>query len=215
MNLKLDRNIHLNDPDLVRTQAFIGGEWLDGDSGETFPVTNPASGEVIAEVAHCGAAETRRAVDAAEAAQRSWRTLAAKDRAAVLRRWFEGIMANQEDLAVLMTLEQGKVLAESRAEIAYAASFIEWFAEEAKRIYGDVIPAPQTDRRAVVIKQPVGVCAAITPWNFPAAMITRKAGPALAVGCAMVLKPAKETPLSIAGSRTLARSRRQKSGPSV
>ncbi|MGD8416416.1 MAG: NAD-dependent succinate-semialdehyde dehydrogenase [Pseudomonadales bacterium] len=196
MNLKVDPNVHLNDPSLIRTQAFIDGRWVDGDSGETLPVRNPASGEVIAEVAHCGAAETRRAIEAAESAQRSWRTRAARERSAVLRRWFELIMANQEDLALLMTLEQGKILAESRAEIAYAASFIEWFAEEAKRIYGDVIPAPQTDRRAVVIRQPVGVCAAITPWNFPSAMITRKAGPALAVGCAMVLKPAKETPLS-------------------
>ncbi len=196
MNLKLDKHVQLSDPSLVRTQAFIDGAWVNGDSSETFPVSNPATGEVIAQVAHCGAAETRRAIQAAEVAQRAWQTRAAKDRSAVLRRWFELIMANQEDLAVLMTLEQGKIIAESRAEIAYAASFIEWFAEEAKRIYGDVIPAPQTDRRAVVIKQPVGVCAAITPWNFPAAMITRKAGPALAVGCAMVLKPAKETPLS-------------------
>ena len=188
--------IELEDPSLLKTQAYIDGRWLDGDNGETFPVSDPATGETIAEVAHCGAAETRRAIEAAEKAQRSWRALAAKDRSAVLRRWFDLIMANQEDLAVIMTREQGKILAESRAEIAYAASFIEWFAEEAKRVYGDTIPAPQTDRRAVVIKQPVGVCAAITPWNFPSAMITRKAGPALAVGCAMVLKPAKETPLS-------------------
>lgn len=188
--------VELQDSTLLRTQAFINGEWVDGDSAETFPVLNPATGETIAEVAHCSAAETARAIAAAETAQASWRTLAAKDRSAVLRRWFELIMANQEDLARLMTAEQGKILAESRGEIAYAASFIEWFAEEGKRIYGDVIPTPQTDRRAVVIKQPVGVCAAITPWNFPSAMITRKAGPALAVGCAMVLKPAKETPLS-------------------
>jgi len=188
--------IKLNDPDLLRFKAYINGEWTEGDSGETFAVLNPATGEEIVQVAHCGSAETRRAIEAAEAAQVSWRALAAKDRSAVLRRWFDLIMANQEDLAIIMTVEQGKVLAESRGEIAYAASFIEWFAEEAKRIYGDVIPAPQTDRRAVVIKQPIGVTAAITPWNFPSAMIARKAGPALAVGCAMVLKPARETPLS-------------------
>lgn len=188
--------LELQDPSLLKTQAYIDGQWLDGDGGESFPVHNPATGELVAEVASCGAAETRRAIEAAEVAQKSWRTLAARERSAVLRRWFDLIMANQEDLARLMTAEQGKILAESRAEIAYAASFIEWFAEEAKRVYGDVIPLPQTDRRGVAIRQPVGVCAAITPWNFPAAMITRKAGPALAVGCAMVLKPAQETPLS-------------------
>jgi succinate-semialdehyde dehydrogenase/glutarate-semialdehyde dehydrogenase len=188
--------LQLKDPELLRSSAYIGGDWTSSDSGETFAVLNPATGEEIARVADCGAAETRRAIEAAEVAQKDWRALAAKDRSAVLRRWHDLIMANQEDLAVIMTAEQGKILAESRGEIAYAASFIEWFAEEAKRIYGDVIPTPQTDRRAVVIKQPIGVCAAITPWNFPAAMITRKAGPALAVGCAMVLKPAKETPLS-------------------
>jgi succinate-semialdehyde dehydrogenase/glutarate-semialdehyde dehydrogenase len=188
--------LKLTDPTLLKTRAYIDGAWVDGDSGETFAVLNPATGETLAEVAHCTVPETRRAIEAADRAQRQWRALAAKDRAAVLRRWYELIMANQEDLAIIMTAEQGKVLAESRGEIAYAASFIEWFAEEAKRIYGDVISTPQTDRRAVVIKQPVGVAAAITPWNFPSAMITRKAGPALAVGCTMVLKPAKETPLS-------------------
>lgn len=186
----------LQDATLLKTQAYIDGQWVAGETGETFPVLNPATGETITTVTSCGAADTRRAIEAAERAQKQWRSLAAKDRSAVLRRWFELIMANQEDLARLMTAEQGKILAESRAEIAYAASFIEWFAEEAKRVYGDVIPLPQTDRRGVAIRQPVGVCAAITPWNFPAAMITRKAGPALAVGCAMVLKPAKETPLS-------------------
>lgn len=188
--------LELTDPTLLRTQAFIDGRWVDGDAGETFPVTNPATGETIAEVAHLSGVETRRAIEAAEGAQKDWAAQSAKERSVILRRWFDLIMANVEDLARLMTAEQGKILAESRAEIAYAASFIEWFAEEAKRVYGDVIPTPQTDRRAVVIKQPVGVCAAITPWNFPSAMITRKAGPALAVGCAMVLKPAKETPLS-------------------
>lgn len=188
--------LELKDSRLLKTRAYIDGQWQDGDDGESFPVLNPATGETIAEVASCGAAETRRAIEAAEIAQKHWRLLPARDRSAVLRRWFDLIMANQEDLARLMTAEQGKVLAESRAEIAYAASFIEWFAEEAKRVYGDVIPLPQADRRGVAIRQPVGVCAAITPWNFPAAMITRKAGPALAVGCAMVLKPASETPLS-------------------
>ena len=168
--------LELQDPALLKTQAYINGQWVNGDAGESFPVLNPATGETIAEVASCAAAETRRAIEAAEAAQKSWRALPAKDRSGVLRRWFELIMENQEDLARLMTAEQGKILAESRAEIAYAASFIEWFAEEAKRIYGDVIPLPQTDRRGVVIRQPVGVCAAITPWNFPAAMITRKSG---------------------------------------
>lgn len=195
---------NLSDPSLLRTQAYINGQWLDGDSGETFPVTNPATGEEVAQVAHCGAAETRRAIESAQRAMLGWRQLAAKQRSVVLRRWFELIMANQEDLAIIMTLEQGKVLAESRGEIAYAASFIEWFSEEAKRVYGDIIPAPQTDRRALVIKQPIGVAAAITPWNFPSAMITRKAGPALAVGCAMVLKPSKETPLSALALAVLA-----------
>lgn len=189
-------SLPLNDPSLLKAQAYINGEWLDGDQGDRFPVYNPATGEEIAQVASLGAVETRRAIAAAETAMKSWQQKAAKERSAVLRKWYELIMANQEDLAVIMTAEQGKVLAESRGEVAYGASFIEWFAEEGKRVYGDVIPAPQTDRRAVVIKQPVGVAAAITPWNFPNAMIARKAGPALAVGCAIVIKPAKETPLS-------------------
>ncbi|MBY4678469.1 NAD-dependent succinate-semialdehyde dehydrogenase [Marinobacterium arenosum] len=189
-------SIQLKDSSLLKTQAYINGQWLAGDNGETFAVSNPATGEQLAEVASVGAAETRRAIEAAEQAMQAWKASSAKARSAILRRWYELILANQEDLAVLMTAEQGKVLAESRGEVAYGASFIEWFAEEAKRVYGDVIPTPQTDRRAVVIKQPVGVVAAITPWNFPNAMITRKAGPALAVGCAIVLKPAAETPLS-------------------
>ncbi len=189
-------SIQLKDPSLLRTQAYINGCWVDGDGGETFVVTNPATGEQLAEVASVGAEETRRAIEAAHTAMQSWKARSAKERSAVLRRWYELVLANQEDLAILMTAEQGKVLAESRGEVAYGASFIEWFAEEGKRVYGDVIPAPQTDRRALVVKQPVGVVAAITPWNFPNAMITRKAGPALAVGCAIVLKPASETPLS-------------------
>ncbi|WP_027859302.1 NAD-dependent succinate-semialdehyde dehydrogenase [Marinobacterium jannaschii] len=188
--------IQLKDPSLLKTQAYINGAWVDGDKGETFAVTNPATGEHIVDVVNVGVEETRRAIEAAEAAMKSWKAKPAKERSAVLRRWYDLIMANVEDLAVLMTSEQGKVLLESRGEVAYGASFIEWFAEEGKRVYGDIIPAPQTDRRAVVVKQPVGVVAAVTPWNFPSAMITRKAGPALAVGCAIVLKPAAETPLS-------------------
>ena len=186
----------LADPRLFRQQCYVDGAWCDADSGATITVTNPATGAVIGRVPAMGAAETRRAIAAADAAMPAWRAKTAKERSAVLRRWHDLMMANQEDLARLMTAEQGKPLVESRGEIAYAASFIEWFAEEGKRVYGDTIPAPQADKRIVVIKQPIGVCAAITPWNFPAAMITRKAGPALAAGCAMVLKPASATPFS-------------------
>lgn len=189
-------SIQLNDPQLLKTQAYINGCWINANDGSTFPVTNPATGEVIAQAANCGREETRTAIEAANQALRGWQKLAAKERSIILRRWYDLIMTSQEDLAKIMTAEQGKVLVESRAEIAYSGSFIEWFAEEAKRVYGDVIPAPQTDRRAVVIKQPIGVTAAITPWNFPSAMITRKAGPALAAGCAIIIKPAAETPLS-------------------
>jgi succinate-semialdehyde dehydrogenase/glutarate-semialdehyde dehydrogenase len=186
----------LNDPTLLRQQCYSDGEWVDADSRETFPVTNPADGRLLGTVPRLGVAETQRAIQAAQAAFPGWRALTAKERANKLRRWFELMMENQEDLAVLMTSEQGKPLAESRGEIAYAAAFIEWFAEEGKRIYGDVIPPHQADRRILVIKDPIGVCAAITPWNFPSAMITRKAGPALAAGCTMVVKPASATPLS-------------------
>ncbi|GGO83501.1 NAD-dependent succinate-semialdehyde dehydrogenase [Marinobacterium nitratireducens] len=189
-------SIQLRDSSLLKTQGYINGQWVDADNGATFDVFNPATGEKIAEVASLGADETRRAIEAAEAAMQDWKARPARERSVVLRRWYDLIMANQEDLAILMTLEQGKVLAESRGEVAYGASFVEWFSEEAKRVYGDVIPAPQTDRKAIVVKQPVGVVGAITPWNFPNAMITRKAAPALAVGCAIVLKPAAETPLS-------------------
>jgi len=186
----------LKDSGLFRQQAFINGEWLDADSGLKISVTNPATGEVIGTVPKMGTAETRRAIEAADKALPAWRALTAKERSAKLRRWFELMIENQDDLARLMTTEQGKPLAEAKGEIAYAASFIEWFAEEAKRVYGDTIPGHQPDKRLIVIKQPIGVTAAITPWNFPAAMITRKAGPALAAGCTMVLKPASQTPYS-------------------
>ncbi len=174
----------------------MDGQWIGADSGATFDVTDPATGEVIAKVADLGAAETERAVAAAEVAQRAWAAKTGKERANLLRRWFDLMIANTDDLAYLMTREQGKPLAEARGEIAYAASFIEWFAEEAKRVDGEVLATPAADKRLVTLRQPVGVCAAITPWNFPAAMITRKAGPAPAAGCAIVIKPAELTPLS-------------------
>jgi succinate-semialdehyde dehydrogenase/glutarate-semialdehyde dehydrogenase len=186
----------LKDPRLFREQCYVAGKWISADGGKTIEVTNPATGAVIGTVPSMGAAETRRAIEAANAAFPAWRAKTGKERAAILRKWFDLMMANQEDLAVLMTAEQGKPLGESRGEIAYAASFIEWFAEEAKRVYGDTIPGHQADKRIVVLKEPIGVTAAITPWNFPAAMITRKCGPALAAGCPMVLKPASATPFS-------------------
>lgn len=188
--------LQLNDPGLLQTQCYVNGEWIDADDRKTLDVMNPANGEIIASVASVGAAETQAAINAAENALASWKQKTAKERSNIMRNWFNLIMQNQEDLAKIMTAEQGKPLAESRGEIAYAASFIEWFAEEAKRIYGDVTPTTSNDRRLITIKQPVGVVAAITPWNFPSAMLTRKAGPALAVGCTFVIKPAKETPLS-------------------
>ena len=188
--------LSLNDSELFRQQAYIGGRWCEADNGTSFQVTNPATGEVLGQVPDMGAAETRRAIEAAKAAWPGWRHKTAKERANLLRKWHDLMMANLDDLARLMTAEQGKPLAESKGEIGYAASFIEWFAEEGKRVYGDTIPSPWNDRRLVVVKEPVGVCCAITPWNFPAAMITRKAGPALAAGCTMVAKPAESTPLS-------------------
>ena len=197
-------NIQLNDPALLQTRAYINGEWVAGEAAANFAVSNPASGERLAQVASCSAADTRRAIEAAEAALPAWRTLPAKSRAQILRRWFELLLQHQEDLAQILSLEQGKPLPESRGEIAYGASFIEWFAEEAKRAYGDVIPSPFGDRRLVTIKQPIGVVAAITPWNFPNAMITRKVGPALAAGCTVVVKPAAETPLSALALAVLA-----------
>ncbi|SDF82493.1 NADP-dependent succinate-semialdehyde dehydrogenase [Phytopseudomonas seleniipraecipitans] len=188
--------MQLKDAQLFRQQAFVNGAWADADSGQAIKVNNPATGEVIGTVPKMGAVETRRAIEAADKALPAWRALTAKERSAKLRRWYELMLENQDDLARLMTIEQGKPLAEAKGEIAYAASFIEWFAEEAKRVYGDTIPGHQPDKRLIVIKQPIGVTAAITPWNFPAAMITRKAGPALAAGCTMVLKPASQTPYS-------------------
>jgi succinate-semialdehyde dehydrogenase / glutarate-semialdehyde dehydrogenase len=188
--------LSLRDPSLFRQQAFVGGRWLDAASGEVKQVFNPANGQLIGTVPNCGAKEARTAIEAADKALPNWRSRTAKDRAQLLRKWFDLIMSNQEDLAVLMTVEQGKPLTESRGEISYAASFIEWFAEEGKRAYGDVIPSHGTDKRIVVLKQPIGVTAAITPWNFPTAMIARKAGPALAAGCTMVIKPSELTPYS-------------------
>ncbi|MDU4230281.1 MAG: aldehyde dehydrogenase family protein, partial [Klebsiella grimontii] len=188
--------MQLNDPTLFRQQAMINGRWRDASGKETLAVTNPANGQPLGNVPKMGAGETREAIDAAARALPAWRALTAKERSSILRRWFELMMEHQDDLARLMTLEQGKPLAEAKGEISYAASFIEWFAEEGKRIYGDTIPGHQADKRLLVIKQPIGVTAAITPWNFPSAMITRKAGPALAAGCTMVLKPASQTPFS-------------------
>jgi succinate-semialdehyde dehydrogenase / glutarate-semialdehyde dehydrogenase len=196
--------LRLNDSALLRERAYVGGEWKGADSGASCEVVNPATGERIGTVPDMGAAETRRAIEAARKAFPGWAAKTAKERATVLRRWYELMMANQEDLAVLMTAEQGKPLAESQGEIAYAAAFIEWFAEEGKRLYGDVIPGHQSDKRILVLRQPVGVVAAITPWNFPAAMITRKAGPALAAGCTFVCKPALQTPYSALAMAELA-----------
>lgn len=193
---KVKPAIQLKDMSLFRQQCYIDGAWVDADDKSTMAVHNPADGVRLGTVPKMGGAETRRAVEAANAAWPAWRAKTAKERAAMLRKWHDLMMANQEDLAILMTVEQGKPLAESRGEIAYGASFIEWFAEEAKRVYGDTIPAQAADRRIIVIKQPIGVCAAVTPWNFPNAMITRKAGPALAAGCTMVIKPASQTPYS-------------------
>ncbi len=186
----------LSRKDLFKQQAYIDGQWMDADSGETLEVTNPATGEVLGTVPKMGQAETRRAIEAAERAQKQWRAKSAKERALVLRKWFDLVMQHQDDLARIMTLEQGKPLAEAKGEIAYGAAYLEWYAEEGKRAYGDIIPGPASDRRIVVTKEPVGVCAAITPWNFPSSMITRKVGAALGAGCSMVIKPAAQTPYS-------------------
>jgi len=196
--------LNLKDPTLLRQQCYVDGQWLDARSGGTKPVTNPATGTVLGTVPYMGADETRAAIEAAAAAFPAWAARTAKDRSTVLRRWHDLMLANADDLATLMTAEQGKPLAEARGEITYAASFIEWFAEEAKRVYGDVIPGHQPDKRIFVLRQPVGVVAAITPWNFPAAMITRKAGPALAAGCTFVCKPAMQTPYSALAMAELA-----------
>lgn len=189
---------------LFRQQCYIDGAWLDAESGKSIDVINPATGGVLGTIPNMGTAETRRAIEAANRALPAWRAKTAKERSNLLRRWYDLMMANQDDLARLLTLEQGKPLAEAKGEIAYGASFIEWFAEEAKRVYGDVIPPHQGDKRIVVIKQPVGVVGAITPWNFPNAMITRKAGPALAAGCTIVIKPATQTPFSALAMAVLA-----------
>ncbi len=188
--------MQLSDSDLLRGQCYVDGRWIDADDGARLDVVNPSSGETLTTIPRLGAQETSRSIDAADAAWPAWRDLLAKERANLLRRWFDLMMAHQEDLALIMTAEQGKPLTEARGEVAYAAAFVEWFAEEAKRTYGEVIPHHQTDKRIVVIKQPIGVVAAITPWNFPAAMITRKVAPALAAGCTVVIKPASQTPLS-------------------
>jgi len=188
--------MQLQDSSLLHEKCYINGQWLNADSAATITVTNPANGDVLGTIPNMGANETQAAIDAANAALPAWRTLTAKERATKLQSWFKLMMENQDDLGLIMTLEQGKPLAEAKGEIAYAASFIEWFAEEAKRVYGETIPGHQPDKRLIVLKQPIGVAAAITPWNFPAAMITRKAGAALAAGCTMVIKPAAETPYS-------------------
>src|SRR5215213_4881471 len=194
----------LKDAELFRQANYIAGKWVQADSGKTITVRNPATGEPVGEVPAVGAAETRRAIEAAHAAQPAWRAMLAKERAAILRKLNDLMLANTDDLAAIMTAEQGKPLAESKGEVAYAASFIEWFAEEGKRVYGDTIPQNAKGRRIIVTKEPVGVVAAITPWNFPAAMITRKAGPALAAGCTFVCKPAMQTPFSALAMAELA-----------
>jgi succinate-semialdehyde dehydrogenase/glutarate-semialdehyde dehydrogenase len=191
-------------PALLKDLGYIDGAWTRAESGQTFDVTNPATGERIASVPRMGAAETRRAIAAAAAALPAWRAKTGKERSTILRRWFDAIVRHQDDLALLMTLEQGKPLAEGRGEVGLGSSYVEWFAEEAKRVYGDTIPAPSADRRSVVVKQAIGVCVGITPWNFPHAMITRKSAPALAAGCTFVLKPAEQTPLSALALAALA-----------
>lgn len=196
--------MQLKDPSLFRQQAFIAGQWCTADSAQSLAVHNPANAKLLGSVPKMGAAETQRAIQAAHTALPEWRSKTAAQRGKILRRWFELMLENQDDLALLMTLEQGKPLTEARGEIAYAASFIEWFAEEGKRAYGDTIPSPASNSRLMVIKQPIGVCAAITPWNFPSAMITRKAGAALAAGCTMVIKPASATPFSALALMVLA-----------
>jgi succinate-semialdehyde dehydrogenase/glutarate-semialdehyde dehydrogenase len=196
--------MHINNQALLRSTVFLGGKWVAADDGATFAVRDPAGGSLLAEVANCGATETRRAIAAADAALPAWRTLAAKQRSQLLQRWFALINANADDLAQLITAEGGKPLGEAKGEVAYGASFVEWFAEEGKRTYGETIPATAADKRLVVIKQAIGVCAAITPWNFPLAMITRKVAPALAAGCTVVVKPAEQTPLTALALAVLA-----------
>ncbi|MFN4203566.1 MAG: aldehyde dehydrogenase family protein, partial [Tabrizicola sp.] len=194
----------LKDPSLLATKSYVAGEWIAADDGTTFPVTNPARGDVICELPNLGRAETARAIKAAHAAHREWAGRTAKERAQVLRRWFDLCMANQDDLATILTAEMGKPLAEAKGEIAYGASYIEFYGEEAKRTYGDIIPGHQRDKRIHVLKQPIGVAASITPWNFPNAMIARKVAPAVAAGCGFVARPAAETPLSALALAVLA-----------
>lgn len=194
----------LKDPDLFRDRCCVDGAWVDADSGRRFDVDNPGDGSIVGSVPDMGAAETRRAIEAAERALPAWRALPAKERSRIVRNWYDLIVANADDLALILTTEQGKPLAEAKGEILYGASFVEWFAEEGKRVYGDTIPSPTNDRRLIVLKQPIGVCAAITPWNFPNAMITRKMAPGLAVGCTFVLKPAEQTPFSALALAVLA-----------
>ncbi|WP_439239223.1 NAD-dependent succinate-semialdehyde dehydrogenase [Lonepinella sp. BR2919] len=196
--------MQLKDPSLFKTQAYINGQWCDAENGETVEVTNPADQSKLGTIPNMGKSETLNAVEVATQAFVDWRKRSAKERSVMLRRWFDLIMQNQQDLALLLTLEQGKPLAEAKGEIAYGASYIEWFAEEAKRIYGDVIPAPSSSQRVIVNKQPIGVCAAITPWNFPSAMITRKVAPALAAGCTFIIRPASQTPYSALALAVLA-----------
>ncbi len=198
------KQIALKDPTLLRTHAYIAGQWQPADDHSTLEVVNPATGMPIGTVPKMGARETRRAIEAANDAWRAWRAQTGKQRAAILRAWYDLMLENADDLALILTTEQGKPLAEAKGEIVYAASFLEWFAEEAKRVYGDTIPTPAPDKRIVVTKEPVGVCAAITPWNFPAAMITRKVGPALAAGCPIIVKPAEATPFSALALAVLA-----------
>jgi len=195
----------LDDPSLLKTQALVAGEWIDADSNDTFDVVDPADGSVVGRIADVGAAETRRAIAAAEVAQKAWARRTAKERGGILRRWYDLFIANKEDLARIMTMEMGKPIAESRGEVVYAASFIDWFAEEGKRARGEIIPTYDVTKRLMVLKQPVGVIAAITPWNFPQAMITRKVGPALAAGCAAIVKPASASPISALAAAELAR----------
>ncbi len=196
LDTSTDLSARLNDPSLLATKAYLAGEWVNGDDSRTFDVVNPARGDVIAQVANLGRAETARAISSAEDAMKGWTACTAKERSNILRAWFDLMVANADDLATILTAEQGKPLAEASGEILYGASFIEWFAEEAKRIYGETIPGQQPDKRITVLRQPIGVCAAITPWNFPNAMITRKVGPALAAGCPIIVRPPTLTPLS-------------------
>ncbi|CAG9216959.1 NADP(+)-dependent succinate-semialdehyde dehydrogenase [Paraburkholderia sabiae] len=200
----MELGTRLKDPLLLRQQAYVNGEWQNALSAESFEVNDPATGEIVGNVPLMGAAETRQAIDAANAAWPAWRKKTAKERGAILRKWHDLMMENADDLALILSTEQGKSLAEARGEIGYAASFFEWFAEEGKRVYGDTIPTPASDKRIVVVKEPIGVCAAITPWNFPAAMITRKVGPALAAGCTIVVKAAEATPFSALALAVLA-----------